>query len=45
SIGLSQRGGGTTYVVLAGPYGDSATLDRALQTARGAGFGGAVTRR
>lgn len=45
SIGLSQRGGGATYVVLAGPYGDSAALDRALQTARGAGFGGAVTRR
>ncbi|WP_168193187.1 SPOR domain-containing protein [Rhodophyticola sp. CCM32] len=44
-IGQSERGGRSSFVVLAGPYGDSTSLARALQTARGAGFGQAVTRR
>jgi hypothetical protein len=45
SIGQSERGGRTNFVVLAGPYGDAASLSNALQTARGAGFSGAMTRR
>lgn len=45
SIGRSQRGGQMSFLVLAGPYDDARALDRALALARGAGFGGAITRR
>jgi len=44
-VGVFQNNGREMRMVLAGPFGSERQLQSALGTARGAGFGGAFTRR